>query len=88
MLKRHEEEHKRNNYVLLAEKFYLDDNKEKAIGFYNKALNFNKSKEDDMDILFNIAMIYDELEMYVESIHTYEKIIDIDEDNPGAYYGI
>ena len=51
MLRRHEEEHKRNNYILLAEKFYLDGNKEKAIGFYNKALKFDKNKEDDMTLI-------------------------------------
>lgn len=81
-------EQKRTNYLIIAENFYLDDNKLKAIQFYNKALEFNGSKEDYIEILFNIALIYDELDMLHESLETYEKIINIDNTVSGAYYGI
>lgn len=31
---------RRNNYMLLAEEAYIEDNKDKSLQFYKKALNF------------------------------------------------
>ena len=78
----------RKNYILLAENEYLQGNKEKAIDFYLKSLEFKGSKEEDIEILFNLALIYDELDLALESKKAYERIIELDNNNPGAYYGV
>lgn len=82
------DEQRRKNYILLAENNYLQDDKEKAIHFYNKSLEFKGLKEEDIEILFNIALIYDELNMPLDSKNTYDRILKLDSTNPGAYYGI
>ena len=78
---------KRRNYIVLAEKSFLDEDIKASLSFYKKALRFS-SNEEYIDTLFNIALIYDELELFSESIRAYKEILDIDENNPGAYYGI
>lgn len=79
---------RRNNYIILGENFYLDNKKEKAIQFFNKALEFEGIISDDVIILFNIAIIYDELEDYIGTFNTYKRILVLDHKNPGAYYGL
>ena len=78
---------KRKNYILLAEKSYLDLNKKEAATFYKKALEFSE-KEESIDTLFNIAIIYDELEFFSESMKIYREILRLDKNKAGAYYGI
>ena len=80
-------EQRRKNYLVLAESNYFQGNKEKAIDFYNKSLEFKGSLEDDIEILFNIALIYDELDLPQDSIKAYDRILALDPVNPGAYYG-
>ena len=75
------------NYVLLAENAYLNDNKKRAIDFYEKALRFRGELKDNIAILYNIAHIYDELELLSESLAYYEKILDMNPEEEGAYYG-
>lgn len=78
---------KRRNYIVLAEKSYLDDDIKRSLSFYKKSLGFS-SKEEYINSLFNIALIYDELELFSESMRTYKEILSLDIDNPGAYYGV
>ena len=79
---------RRQNYIILAENSYLDDNMERAIKFYIKALQFNGNKSENMEILYNIAIIYDEMDMPEKALKTYEKIGKIDESEAGAFYGM
>lgn len=81
------ESERQYNYVLLAENAYLNDNKKRAIDFYEKALEFRGEVIDKIAILYNIAHIYDELNYLSESLEYYEKILDIDPEEEGAYYG-
>ena len=81
-------EQRRKNYILLAENHYLQGDKEKAIHFYNKSIEFKGLKEEDIEILFNIALIYDELNLPLDSKDAYNRILKLDPTNPGAYYGI
>ena len=78
---------KRRNYIVLAEKAFLEEDRKLSLSFYKRALRFS-SDEEYIDTLFNIALIYDELELFSESIRSYKEILLRDEDNPGAYYGI
>lgn len=79
---------RRHNYILLAEEAYINDNKEKAVEFYNKALQFGGNIVEDIAILYNMAQIYDEMDMPQDAIKIYERIIDINPKEAGAYYGI
>ncbi|WP_353092840.1 tetratricopeptide repeat protein [Tissierella praeacuta] len=82
-------EHTRQyNYVLLAENAYINDNKEKAIEFYKKALQFRGNMVDNIAILYNIAQIYDEINNIMKSLSTYEEIVKIAPNEAGAYYGM
>lgn len=82
------DEQRRKNYILLAENSYIKEDREKAIHFYNRSLEFNGAIEEDIDLLFNIALIYDELNLPEDSKNTYKRILELDHTNPGAYYGI
>ncbi|WMM25727.1 tetratricopeptide repeat protein [Tissierella sp. MB52-C2] len=79
---------KQYNYILLAENFYLNNDKEKAISFYGKALEFTEEIGEYTSILYNIAEIYDELDYMEKSLFTYEKITKINPGEAGAYYGM
>jgi len=74
MTRHNRETQRRKNYIVLAENFYLDNNRDKAIKFFKKALEFDGIKEEDISILFNIAAIHDELGNVDESLIIYKKI--------------
>ncbi|HEY4543290.1 MAG TPA: tetratricopeptide repeat protein, partial [Tissierellaceae bacterium] len=80
-----ESNQKRNNYIVLGEASYINGEKEKAVEFYKKALEYDGN--NDIDIYFNLAIIYDELDLVDESISSYQKIIDKDKKQAGAFYG-
>src|SRR5699024_9816909 len=79
---------RRYNYIILAENFYLDDYKEKAVKFYFKALNFHGEAEEDLEILYNIAIIYDKMDKLTEALKTYKEIVKLNTEESGAFYGI
>lgn len=79
---------RRKNYIILAENSYLDKNMEKAIEFYNKALKFSGEKAENIEILYNMAIIYDELDIPKEAFYRYKKIIELDKYQAGAFYGL
>ena len=79
---------KRNNYILLAENFYLNGNKENAIKFYKKALFYDGPEEDTLIIMSNIAAIYGELEKFEEALGMYNRIIDFDSQNYEVYFNM
>ncbi len=79
---------RRYNYIILAENFYLEDSKEKAIKFYQKALKFPGDEDDTIDILYNIAFIYDEMDNVKEALKAYKEITKADNKEAGAYYGM
>ncbi len=79
---------RRKNYIILAENFYLDEDREKAIEFYNRALKFSGEKDEDIEVLYNVAIIYDELDIPKKALKTYKKIIELDANQAGAFYGM
>ena len=79
---------RKNNYTILAESSYLDGNKEKAIEFYNKSLQFEGDRDEDIGILYDLAIIYDELDIPLKALRTYRRIIQLDSGQAGAYYGM
>lgn len=78
---------RKNNYIMLAEIFQGEDKLEKALENYIRALEFVQDNKNKILILFRIALIYDELGEYVDSIKIYDRIIKLDDKQSGAYYG-
>lgn len=72
--------------MLLAEKSYLQENKQQSIDFYKKALTFDGEKDGEILILFNIAIIYDEIGQWNDSKIYYEKILEIEPHNHEAMF--
>ena len=79
---------RRKNYIILAENAYLDEDKKNAIKFYIKALKFKGNKADNIQILYNMAIIYDELDIPEKALKAYENIVRLDKRQAGAYYGM
>ncbi len=78
---------KLNNYIVLAEDFYSRGEYESSIESYCKAVNFADEEERE-EILFAIADIHILTENYSEAEKIYSKIIEINENAAGAYYGL
>lgn len=76
------------NYIVLAENFYLDNKKEKAIRFYEKALEFKGTVDVYKTILYNIAQIYDEIDEKAKAIDYYYKVIELVQDDYITYNNI
>ncbi|MFS8541878.1 MAG: tetratricopeptide repeat protein, partial [Tissierellales bacterium] len=79
---------RRKNYIILAENSYLNGNKDRAVQFYTKALEFEGDEEETIQILYNIAIIYDEMDEPEKALLTYKKITEVDENQAGAFYGM
>lgn len=75
-----------DNYITLALNAYISEDTEQAVSFFEKALSFPNSKEEYINIYYNLAQIYDELNENEKAIEMYEKIISID-FQAQAFYG-
>lgn len=58
-----------------------------ALEKYNQALYFLNTDEQ-IQVLFSIADIYSELENYKEAYNSYKKILALDYNSSGAWYGL
>ncbi|WP_242967950.1 tetratricopeptide repeat protein [Tepidibacter mesophilus] len=76
-----------NNYKNIANKFCEDGNFIKAINFYNKAYELEGGSED-IDLLLDMALAYDDMENYDFAKQKYEEVLSIDENEPRAYFGL
>lgn len=76
------------NYIVLAENFYLDNKKRKAVSFYEKALEFKGNLDVCKTILYNIAQIYDEIGEINKAIDYYYKVIELVPDDYITYNNI
>ncbi len=79
---------RKENYIILAENSYLEGNLERSLKFYSRALQFTKSKTENIAILYNIAIIYDEMDIPEKSLRIYKKILQLDNREAGAFYGM
>lgn len=75
-----------DNYITLALNAYISDDMDNAVSFFEKALSFPNEKEEYINIYFNLAQIYDEINENEKAIEMYEKIISMDFD-ARAFYG-
>jgi tetratricopeptide (TPR) repeat protein len=76
-----------NNYLNMARNLRTDNNLLKAMSFYKKAYALDIGKHD-IELLMDMALLYDELGLSTEAENKYFEIIKLDEDEARAYYGL
>lgn len=79
-------QYRRNNYMLLAEQAYLQEDKEAAVEFYKKALSFQGGLDENILLLFNIAIIYEELGELEKSKDYFKRVLELEPDNYKALF--
>ncbi|WP_055079315.1 tetratricopeptide repeat protein [Lagierella massiliensis] len=77
-----------DNYIKLAQNFYLNGEYKKSVELLNKALRFDNTEEKYIEIYLDKAQIYFELENYYNAIKVYNVIIERFGEILQAYYGI
>lgn len=75
------------NYIEMGRKYRGDKNLLKALKFYKKAYSCPIGKKD-IDLILDLALLYDELGFKDLAIKKYEEALKIDNDFPNAYYGL
>ncbi|MDO5712978.1 MAG: tetratricopeptide repeat protein [Tissierellia bacterium] len=82
------ESKKFDNYMVLANHF-LDQNRySSAIEAFEKSLEFTPSKDEKIDILFEIADLLTYLGNYEDAEKYFLEIQELDPEIPGVYYGL
>lgn len=76
----------RNNYRVLAEEFYYNGKLNLAIDFYKRALSYRGDKDDTSLILFNLGVIYWEMDDLKKARYYYNRVLENDPDYKDAYY--
>ena len=76
-----------NNYLNMARNLRTENNILKSLTFYQKAYAMNIGKQD-IELLMDMALIYDEIGFLDEAERKYLEIIELDEDEARAYYGL
>lgn len=75
------------NYIEMGRKYREGNNLLKALKFYKKAYSCPIGKKD-LDLILDIALIYDELGFKDLAIKKYEEALKIDSEFANAYYGL
>ena len=76
-----------NNHINVARSFKEEGNKLKALQFYKKAYNFEEGKKD-IELLLDMALLYHELEQMDLAEEKYREVLEIDNNEERAYYGL
>ena len=76
-----------NNYLNMARNLRTENNLLKALSFYKKAYNLEIGKKD-IELLIDMALIYDEIGLKSEAEEKYFEVIELDKDEARAYYGL
>ncbi|MDO5715788.1 MAG: tetratricopeptide repeat protein [Tissierellia bacterium] len=79
---------KHQNYLIIANEFLSRDNYPRALIFFKKAYDFALTAKEKTDALYEMADIYLVLDQYRKAQTIYQKIIEINDQEPGAYYGL
>ena len=75
------------NYLNIARGFVSEKEYSKALKFYNKAYRFHEGK-NDIELVLDIALLYDKLGYKNEAEEKYKAAIKIDKKDARAYYGL
>ncbi len=76
-----------DNYINIARNSKIDGDNLKALKFYKKAYSLPIGK-GDIDLLLDMALLYDELGFKDLAEKKYKEVIDIDKGEASAYYGL
>ncbi len=79
--------YKINNYKVIAKNFYRERNIIKTLEFYNKAYNTPMGSKD-VELLLDMALVYDELEEYEKAEKKYKEILKVNPKDSRAFYGL
>lgn len=75
-----------SNYKIIASQFRKSD-PNKAIAFYEKAYSC-AGENKDIELLFDMALLYDELDEDEKAEEKYYEILDLVPTEERAYYGL
>lgn len=76
-----------NNYITIANDFRDQGQYVKALKFYNKAYNYQGGNEN-IELILNMAIFYDEIGEVNIARDKYYEVLQLDENEPRAYYGL
>ena len=75
------------NYLNMARNLRTEKNLLKALSFYKKAYKLDVGKTD-VELLLDMALLYDEAGLKKEAEDKYLEVLKLDEDEARAYYGL
>ena len=73
-----------NNYINMARNLRTEKNLLRALKFYKKAYSLNIGK-DDIELLMDMALIYDEIGLCIEAEEKYREVLKLDEDEAKTF---
>lgn len=76
-----------NNYINQGKRYKQEGNLLKALRYFNKAFDTSLGRYD-IDLLIDIALLYDEIGLEDKALEMYEKVLNIDKSNASALYGM
>ncbi|MEO2565335.1 hypothetical protein ABHA59_15655, partial [Clostridium tertium] len=76
-----------DNYINIARNFVTEKEYVKALKFYKKAYRFEQGRKD-IELILDIALLYDKLGYKDLSEEKYREAILIEEKDARAYYGL
>lgn len=76
-----------DNYINMARNLKEDNNPLKALKFYKKAYDLPIGK-NDIELIIDMALLYDQLGFRDYAKEKYKKVIEIDSNYANAYYGL
>ena len=77
-----------NNYIILDNEFREKEDLQKALDAFNKAYDFALTNKEKIDSLYEIADINLIFKNYDAAYKNYSDIIELKNDEAGAYYGL
>lgn len=76
-----------DNYKIIGNKFKDENQLEKALHFYHKAYQC-KGGDQDVELLLDMGLLYDEMGNYDAAKEMYEKVLQIDPKDARGYYSL
>lgn len=76
-----------DNYISIGRNFMTEKNYLKVLKFFKKAFNCPEGKED-IDLILDLAFLYDKIAHFDLAEKMYRRVLEIDNTNAIAYYGL
>lgn len=79
---------KYNNYIIIANEFLYMEEYMSSLESFEKALKFANNDKEKIDALYEMADLNIILKNYESALDNYRQILSLDENQPGAHYGL